>query len=489
MDNKLVQQPGWKLAEMVQRGEVSPVEVIDSCYCQIEQLNSTLNAFVGLRKEKALAEARALEAKIAYGEAVGPLAGVPVSIKSCIDVAGMKCEAGSTLRTGHVPQTDATLVSRLKQAGAIVLGVTNTPEFLMAYETDNLLYGRTSNPWNLEYSAGGSSGGEAAAIAACMSAAGVGSDGGGSIRVPAHFTGICGLKPTPGVVPSTGHFPAGVGPFALTGVVGPMARTIKDLRLMLKVMTGPDPGDPMAVPCEMHEPDKSALASLNIGWFDDDGLHPATGETRQAVQSAAKVLSAHGFTVEPFRPHGLERARELWYVIFCRFSGIAFEPLVARNENALSFFMRDLRRLQEREKPLSAGEVLFTQFERDTLRERFLRQLAQHQILLLPVSTGPAFRHGTMGWTRDERSATFVETMVYSQWFNLLGFPAAVVPVGKSPQGLPIGVQVVGRPYEEYTVLAIAEVIENSFGWKEPALLHHRTPKVAAKTAAGQRES
>ncbi len=478
----MIKSPAWRMAEWVRQKQVSPLELLDAHYRQIELLNSTLNAFVDLRKDAALAEAQALEARIMRGEEVGPLAGVPISIKSCIDVAGMKCEAGSKLRAGNVPQTDAVLVSRLKRADAIVLGVTNTPEFLMAYETDNLLCGRTSNPWNTEYSAGGSSGGESAAIAACMSAAGVGSDGGGSIRVPAHFTGICGLKPTPGVVPSSGHFPVGVGPFALTGVVGPMARTVKDLRLMLSVMAGADIGDPMAAPYALRASDENDLRHIRVGWFDNDELHPATKETREAVKAAAHALGSQGFAVEQFRPDGLERARELWYIIFCRFSGIAFDPLLAGRENELSFLMRDLRRLQSREEPLSGKDVLFTQFERDTLREQFVRQMSGHQVLIMPVSTGPAFRHGEMGWTHDERSTTFVDTMVYSQWFNLLGLPAVVVPVGKSPEGLPIGVQIVGRPYEEYLVCTIAEAIERVFSWQEPPLIEGGGRRQAAKS-------
>jgi Asp-tRNA(Asn)/Glu-tRNA(Gln) amidotransferase A subunit family amidase len=457
------------MAELVKQKQISPVELLEAHYQQIGRLNPVLNAFVDLRHDAALDEARAIEARIERGEAVGPLAGVPISIKSCIDVAGMKCEAGSKLRAGNVPQSDAVLVTRLKQAGAIVLGVTNTPEFLMAYETDNLLYGPTSNPWNTDYSAGGSSGGESAAIAACMSAAGVGSDGGGSIRVPAHFAGICGLKPTPGVIPSSGHFPVGVGPFALTGQVGPMARSARDIRLLLQVMSGADIGDPMAAPYELREP--TDLSHLTIGWFDDDGRHPVTAETRQAVQSAVKALADQGFAVESFRPEGLERARELWYIIFCRFSGLAFGPLLKGREDELHFLLRDLLRLQSREKELSAEDVLFTQFERDTLREQFVRQMDGHRVLVMPVSTGPAFRHGQMGWTHDERPETFVDSMVYSQWFNLLGLPAAVVPVGKSPEGLPIGVQIVGRPYEEYSVCTIAEAIEKVFSWQQPPIV------------------
>src|SRR5579884_3535587 len=177
----------------------------------------------------------------------------------------MKCEAGSRLRAGNVPKKDAVLVQRLKAAGAIVLGVTNTPEFLMAWETDNLLYGRTNNPFDETRTAGGSSGGEAAAIASGCSAGGVGSDGGGSIRVPAHFCGICGLKPTPGRIPITGHFPEGGGAFGWIGVAGPMARTVADLRALFSAMAGPDAGDPLSVPIAAREHVKGELRGMRIG--------------------------------------------------------------------------------------------------------------------------------------------------------------------------------------------------------------------------------
>jgi Asp-tRNA(Asn)/Glu-tRNA(Gln) amidotransferase A subunit family amidase len=238
---------------------------------------------------------------------------------------------------------------------------------------------------------------------------------------------------------------------------------------MLEVMSGADIGDPMAAPYEVREP--SDLSGLSIGWFVDDGQHPVTAGTKQAVESAAKALTDQGFNAEPFRPNGLERVRELWYDIFCRFSGLAFGPLLAGREKDLSFLLSDLLRLQSREKPLSAKDVLFTQFERDVVREKFVRQMEKHQILILPVSTGPAFRHGHMGWTHDDRPETFVETMVYSQWFNLLGLPAAVVPVGHSPEGLPIGVQIVGRPYDDYSVCTIASVIEKVFSWRESPMI------------------
>ena len=196
-----------EIAAQIRRKAVSPVEVARAHLDRIERLNPKLNAFVDCKPEAVLAQAREAEKAILRGGELGPLHGVPVSTKSAIDVAGHLCEAGTRLRAGHIAAEDAPLVARLRAAGAVILGVTNTPELLMAWETDNLLYGRTNNPWDLTRTAGGSSGGEAAAIAAGLSAGGVGSDGGGSIRVPAHFCGICGLKPTPGRIPSTGHYP------------------------------------------------------------------------------------------------------------------------------------------------------------------------------------------------------------------------------------------------------------------------------------------
>src|SRR6266496_4575113 len=253
------------MADGIRNKLLSPVELIAAHLGQIERLNPKLNAFVQIDPEPALRQAKDAESKIQSGELMGPLHGVPVSIKSSIEVAGMRCEAGSKIRTGVLATNDAPLVTRLRNAGAIVLGTTNTPEFLMAWETDNLLYGRTNNPWDLARTPGGSSGGEAAAIASGCSAGGVGSDGGGSIRVPAHFCGICGLKPTPGRIPASGHFPQSVGPFALLGVVGPMARTVGDLIILFDVLHGPDASDALSSPVQVFETATSAPGKLRIG--------------------------------------------------------------------------------------------------------------------------------------------------------------------------------------------------------------------------------
>src|SRR5208282_5220809 len=202
------------MAELIRKKKISPLELVNAHLAQIERLHPKLNAFVQVDAERARQSAQGAESAVMNLAALGRLHGVPLSIKSSFAVEGLRCEAGTRLRTGFIAQQDAPLVTRLKNAGAIILGTTNTPELLMAWETDNLLYGRSNNPWDLDRTPGGSSGGEAAAIAA-----GAGSDGGGSIRVPAHFTGICGLKPTPGRIPSTGHFPVSAGPFASIGVV------------------------------------------------------------------------------------------------------------------------------------------------------------------------------------------------------------------------------------------------------------------------------
>src|ERR1700686_4444873 len=319
--------PAVVMAEQIREKKISAVDFAEAHLEKIERLNPKLNAFVHVDAERVRSEARDAEDALMSGNTIGPLHGVPISIKSSLDVAGLRCEAGTRLRAGYVATQDAPLVARLRRAGAIVLGVTNTPELLMAWETDNLLYGRTNSPWDLARTPGGSSGGEAAAIAAGMSAGGVGSDGGGSIRGPAHFSGICGLKPTPGRIPSTGHFPASGGPFALIGVVGPMARTVADVRALFEVMQGPDDGDTCAAPVPLRWPTEDEARKLRVGYFEDDGRTPVTTETRAAVRTAAEALRAAGFQVEPFRPEGLEEARVLWKQFFVAAGGMLIRPM------------------------------------------------------------------------------------------------------------------------------------------------------------------
>jgi Asp-tRNA(Asn)/Glu-tRNA(Gln) amidotransferase A subunit family amidase len=466
-----------EIAAQIRRKEVSPVEVARTHLDRIERLNPKLNAFVDCKPEAVLAQARDAEKAILRGDELGPLHGVPVSIKSSIDVAGHRCEAGTRLRAGYIAAEDAPLVARLRAAGAVILGVTNAPELLMAWETDNLLYGRTNNPWDLTRTAGGSSGGEAAAIAAGLSAGGVGSDGGGSIREPAHFCGICGLKPTPGRIPSTGHYPKAGGPFALIGVVGPMARTIEDLRTLFEAMSGWDDGDPCAAPVEVREIDETVVRAVNIGFFEDDGCTPVTEETREAVRHAALILMTCGFHVDAFRPEGLEEARQLWWEFFGTAGGMILGPMIREAtlrgpESELSPILREFQGWTNAA-PAHTGESLLAAWlGRDAVREKILLQMRKCPVLICPTAAIPAFRHGEREWQVEGKTVKYLDAWSYCEWFNLLGFPAAVVPMGYSEQGLPIGVQIVGRPWEEEVVLAVAAKLEKERGpWQAPPLL------------------
>src|SRR6266404_3837705 len=457
-----------EITASVRSKKLSPVEIVNAHLKRIEAMRPKLNVFVHIDADGARAQARGAEDAVHSGAALGPLHGVPITIKSCIDVAGWSCPAGSLLRKDYVAPSDAPLVARLREAGAILVGNTNTPEFLMAYETDNLVSGKTSNPWDLLRSAGGSSGGEAAAIASGCSAGGVGSDGGGSIRLPAHFCGICGLKPTPGRIPATGHFPAGVGAFAWIGVVGPMGRTIADVRTLFEVMAGPDPGDSRSAPVPICKINDAQLRGLRVGLLESDGLGLVDAETDGALQRAANALAAQGFIVEPLRLQGLERAIELWWFFFGPAIAHLFQRSVAGQEEKLSAIFREY--LEFAEAPVTLDELLDACAQRDVIRATILRQMGDVPILLSPVCTTTAFRHGEGTW-RPGAKQCYRDTMRFSQWLNLTGFPGVSVPVSVSAEGLPIGIQVIGRPFEEELVMAVAERIENGRGpWQSPPI-------------------
>lgn len=448
----------------------SPVEVLEAHLARIATLQPKLNAFVHQDAEGARRAARAAEAAVMRGAPLGSLHGVPLTVKSCIDVAGWPAAAGSLLRKDYVAQADAPLVARLRAAGAILLGTTNTPEYLMAYETHNLLSGKTSNPWNLEHSSGGSSGGEAAAIAAGCSPGGVGSDGGGSVRVPAHFCGICGLKPTPGRIPATGHFPSGGGAFGWIGVVGPLARTVADVRALFSVMAGPDAGDALSAPVPVRRVVESAVRGTRIGILESNALGKTTEETNAALKRAAAFLSEQGFIVEPKKLQGLERAIELWWYFFGPAIAHIIRDGTTGEETRMSPMLREFVALATAEREMRYDEFLHACGERDQLRAEILRQMQDVPVLLSPVSSGPAFEHGEGNWRSAEREC-YRDTMRFSQWLNLTGLPGMAVPIGMSREGLPIGAQVIGRPHEEELVMAVAEAIENARGpWQAPPI-------------------
>ncbi|WP_348268838.1 amidase [Edaphobacter paludis] len=463
----LVLQPAVDLLAMISARKLSPLELAEEHILQIKRLNPQLNALIDFDEQRVRAQASALEKSSAPR---GLLHGLPMTIKASIAVAGHRCETGSLFNKGHIPREDAVIVARSTQAGAVILGTTNCPEFLMAYETDNLLYGRTSNPWDLTCTAGGSSGGESAAIAAGLSACGFGSDGGGSVREPAHFTGICALKPTPGRIPAVGHLPPCVGPFSLLGAVGPMARTIADVSLLFNVLSGHADADPTGAPVSLQRYTTEELRRIPIGFFEDDDITPVTPETRQAIQDAVRCLRSQGFRVVPFRPRALEQARKLWWNYFVRCGAMLLNPIFGGKESRLSPTFQEFLTIARQDPPLTGDELLTIWAECDTLRAILLKEMREFPILLMPVCSVPAFRHGEREWNIDGQQVAYLDAMRYTQWFNLLGAPAAVVPVGRSSEGLPIGIQIAGRPYQDEAVLGIAAAIDRDFGYQPPPM-------------------
>src|SRR5688500_2469405 len=273
-------------AELIQDGAVSPREVVEAHLVRIEKLNPQLNAIVTTAAD-ARDKAIAAEAAVMRGESLGPLHGVPVTIKDTIETAGLRTTSGSALRAEFIPLHDAPAVARLKAAGAIILGKTNTAEMAMDYTTENPVFGPANNPHNPLLTTGGSSGGEAAAIAARLSPGGIGSDLAGSIRIPSHFCGIAGLKPTVGQVPGDGQFPPSTGPYSLGAVIGPMARRVSDLYLFFNVLAGIETSRSWA---DAFDKRRSSMNAWRVAWYTDDGVSPVTEETRQAVETAAAAL-------------------------------------------------------------------------------------------------------------------------------------------------------------------------------------------------------
>lgn len=465
--NEIVLAPATRQLELLRAGQLSVTELAEAHIQQIERLNPALNALVDFDPERVRAQARQLDS---IKDPRGPLHGLPVTIKSSIATAGYRCEIGSLLHKGDIPTEDAEAVTRMRTAGALILGTTNCPEFLMAYETANLLHGQTRNPWDLDRSPAGSSGGESAAIAAGMSAGGLGSDSGGSVRVPAHFTGICSLKPTPGRVPGRGHLPPCVGPFSILGAIGPMARTIADVTLFFRTLSAQDVLDPVSPPLALRSPSLDDMRQNTIGFFEDDGLVPVTQETRAAVNAAAQSLRETGFRVRPFRPSTLESLRKLWWKFFVQCGAMFWAPEIAGKGQHLSPIFREFLSIARAEQPLTASELLNAWAELDVLRAKTLEEMRDFPVLLCPVASIPAFRHGEREWIIDGKSVAYLDAMRQTQWFNSLAAPAAVVPVGRSPEGLPIGVQIVASPFEDETTLGIAAVVDRAFGFQPPPM-------------------
>ncbi|HET8547856.1 MAG TPA: amidase [Bryobacteraceae bacterium] len=446
-----------KQSELIRRRSLSPVELVAAHLRQIEKHNPALNAFVVQLAAAARAAARAIES----APASGPLHGVPLTVKDSFDMEALPTLCGSRFRLWHRASKDATAVSRVRRAGALILGKTNCPEFLANYETDNHITGRTNNPWNLDFTAGGSSGGESAAIAAFCSAGGIGSDGGGSIRVPAHFCGIAGLKPTPGRVSAAGHFPEISHPGGLLGVAGPMARTAADLRILFEVLAGYDCEDPFSAPVAARKP---RVGRIRVGLVEQWPDAPVTPAVAEAVRKAARAIEALGLPIEPFIPKGLERAPHLWWFFFAELPAQFTRELLTGREHEAHWTGTELLNRVPHDMHISGRTVVENLGARDRMRCTLLQQMKEFPVLLAPACCIPAFRHRTRRWPVEGRDVELVEAMRPATLLNLLGVPGLVIPFDVTADGLPVGIQLVGRPWEEELLLELGIRMEEVRG-------------------------
>ena len=448
---------------------VSPVEVIAAHLRRADELNPRLNAIVTFAPD-ALEQAHVAEQTLSHGGSdAPPLCGLPLTIKDSIATRGLLTTSGSRLRAAYVPSTDAPAVARLRAAGAIILGKTNVCELLLDYTSENPVFGRTNNPHDVTRTPGGSSGGAAAAVSACLSAGDVGSDLAGSIRIPAHFCGIAGLLPTIGRVPNAGHFPPPEGPFAAHETFGPLARTVADLELLFGVLADLKPAAVASPDDEARDKAARELRGRRVAWYTDDGIAPVTTETKQAVAAAARALGEAGLLPTETRPPGVGRAAELWLELFARAVQRQMCALHAgREELAGPSASASIRR--GRLAPTQTVDDYFAAwFERDQLRAALLAWMEETPLLVAPVGAVPAFAHDAKRVVAGGQELSLWRAFSYAQAFNVLGLPAATVPAGRSPEGLPIGVQIVGRPYREDEVLAAARVVEAALGgWQTP---------------------
>jgi Asp-tRNA(Asn)/Glu-tRNA(Gln) amidotransferase A subunit family amidase len=446
----LIKETLATVARMIRQREVSPVEVVEAHLERIARLNPSLNAIVTIAPDL-MERARAAEKVVMRGEGVGALHGVPLTIKDTIETADLRTTSGSKMRSDYVPTVDAPAVARLKAAGAIILGKSNAAEMAMDYTADNPVFGRTNHPLNHDLTPGGSSGGEAVAIATCMSPGGLGSDLAGSVRIPAHFCGICGLKPTTGRVPGEMQFPPSIGPYSLGAVIGPLARTIGDLRLLFAALSK----DPFER--ESHD-----LRGLRVAWYTDDGVAPVTDETARAVAAAARALSDAGLIVEERRPPHVERGNDLWLKVFSRASVVQLRGIYKGRESEGGSFVSWRLGTADSTPAPALDEYIAGWMERDRLREELVQWMETTPIIIAPVGATPAYPHDTLKVTVRETTLGTFKAFSYAQTFSVFNLPVVTVPAGKSNEGLPIGVQIAGPPFAEEMILAAAEIVEEA---------------------------
>lgn len=474
--DELTAQSVVELARLMRARLISPVEVVEAHLRRIDNLNPQLNAVVALAPD-ALERAREAEHEImrrsSNDEDTGALCGVPLTIKDTIETKDLRTTSGSRLRATHIPARDATAVARLKAAGAIVIGKTNASEMAMAYDADNPVFGRTNNPHDLNLSPGGSSGGCAAAVSACLAPASLGSDLAGSIRVPAHFCGVLGLKPTTGSVPLDGHFPIATGAFAHGANFGPLARYVRDLWLLYRVIAGNAmPIDPTEIVTITQAKQLDKLRGKSVAWYAYDGVSVGTNETREAVKAAARALEQAGMIAFETMPPGVTRAPDLWADLFQQTALDDLRELYSGRENEAGAFVRAVLSSRANETSQHAPEKLFAaQREQLALRETLLEWMNQTPLIIAPVGAVPAYPHDTRRVTVGDSSQSVFRCFSYAQTYNVFGLPCVSIPAGRTRENLPISVQIIGRPFMEEVLTAAAIIEESLGGWQPPANL------------------
>lgn len=465
-DDHILALSAREQARLIRLRRISSRELISAHLERIAEINPVLHAAVEVQAERALTDAASADRELAAGSLRGPFHGVPFSLKDSIEQAGSRCTAGTLGRKDAPLSTaDATLVARLRKAGAIPIARTNLPDLLFAFESANLLFGQTNNPYDVTRTSGGSSGGEAALLAACGSALGLGSDAAGSVRLPAAFSGIAGIKPTSGRLPRTGHFPPAGGWLETVWQIGPMARWVEDLVEAMRLLTGPDGIDPTVPDVPYRDPEEVKLADLRVAVFTDNGIAAADEEVSGVVRAAAAALASEVRSVEESRPACLAAAYDLEMKLIgpdggdglraylCQLGSTEVHPLLTGWLEKLEPYRTDL-----------AGLARYWA-ELDAFRAEMARFLRDYDVILCPAYTQPALPHGES--VRDDNFRGFSHTMA----FNVAGWPGVVVRCGESNNGLPIAVQVVAGPWREDIALRVALWLEDAFGgWRRSAL-------------------
>lgn len=448
--------PAVEMAAAVRRREVGPVELVDAHIARVKALDGTIGALVAADFERARSAARAAERAVAGGERVGPLHGVPFTVKECIEAAGVPLCCASRLVARYEPRRDAAVVARLRAAGAILLGTTNISELASFPDTVNLVYGATRNPHDSARSVSGSSGGEAAAVAAGMSPLGVGSDYGGSIRGPAHATGILGLRPGRDAVPPDGFAPLRQPPGRmLWSTIGPLARTVADLATALAVMRSTPPPSPRP-------------AHRRVTVLSDVLSRPVGADCRRAVALAADALAAAGHDLDEAAPPRQAEAEAMFVEVTATEARLALSAwLPDRLADASPQVAAQWEAVRDQE--LDVERYVARLSDRPVLEREVDAWLDEHPILLAPVAAAPAQPLGALDVAVDGRRIDLFEAYAACAYPSALGLPAASVPVARSAEGLPVGVQVIGRRGREDEVLAVAGKLEDALGgWIPP---------------------